>query len=76
VTPPRLPTDLRKQRNDMNRRLLLLVMFVLVVIGGVLIAIFYGPSAGALAVMCLLGGAGVIGLLWLVFTLMGKWAGD
>ncbi len=60
----------------MNRRLLLLVLFVLVVIGGALIAIIYGPTAGALAVLCLLAGAGVIALLWLVFTLLGKWAGE
>lgn len=60
----------------MNRRLLLLVLFVLVVVGGMLIAIIYGPSAGALAVLCLAVGAGVIALLWLIFTLMGKWAGE
>jgi len=67
---------LRKQRNDMNRRLLLLVMFVLVIVGGILIAIIYGPQAAGLAVLCLAAGAGVIALLWFVFTLLGKWAGD
>lgn len=67
---------MRKQRDDMNRRLFLLVLFVLVVIGGILIAVIYGPQAGALAVLCLLAGAGVIALLWLIFTLLGKWAGE
>lgn len=60
----------------MNRRLLWLVMFVLVVIGSVLIGAIYGWQAGALAVLCLLAGAGVIALLWLIFTLLGKWAGE
>jgi hypothetical protein len=76
VTPPRPPTDLRKQRADMNRRLLWLVLFVLVIVGSLLIAVIYGWQAGALAMICLAAGAGVIALLWLVFTLLGKWAGD
>ena|GEM_PF-965450 len=72
VSAPRPPTDLRRQRSEFNRRLLWLVLFVLVVIGGVLIAVLYGPQAGMLAVICLLAGAGVIGLVWLIFTLVGK----
>ena len=76
MTPSRPPTDLRKQRREMNRRLLLLVLFVLVVVGGMLIGVIYGWQAGALAVLCLAAGAGVIALLWLVFTLLGKWAGE
>ncbi len=76
VSAPRPPTDLRKQRNELTRRLLWLVLFVLVVVGGILIAILYGAQAGVLAVACLLAGAGVIGLLWLVFSLIGKWVGE
>lgn len=67
---------MRRMRRDMNRRLLLLVLFVLVVVGGGLIAVVYGAPAGILGVICLLSGAGVIGLMWLAFTLIGKWAGD
>lgn len=76
VSSPRPPTDLRQQRNTLNRRLLWLVLFVLVVVGGALIALFYGAEAGLLSVACLLVGAGVIGFLWLVFTLFGKWVGE
>ena len=76
MSAPRPPTDLRKQRNDLNRSLLGLVVFVLVVIGGVLIAVLYGFQAGVLAVLCLLVGAAVIGLVWLIFTLIGKWVGE
>jgi hypothetical protein len=72
VSAPRPPTDLRRQRNDFNRRLLWLVLFVLVIVGGLLIAVLYGFQAGVLAVTCLLAGAGIIGLLWLIFTLIGK----
>lgn len=76
VSASRPPTDLRKQRNDLTRRLLWLVLFVLVGVGGILIAILYGAQAGMLAVACLLAGAGLIGLLWLIFTLIGKWVGN
>lgn len=73
---PRPPTDLRRQRNEFNRALLWLALFLLVVVGGVLIAVFYGASAALLGVTCLLTGAGVIGLLWGIFTLIGKWVGE
>lgn len=69
----RQPTDLRKQRAQLYRGLALLTVFVLVIGGGVLIGVFYGAPAGLLGLVCLIGGAGLIGLLWLVFTLIGKW---
>ncbi len=69
----RPPTDLRKQRAALNRSLAVMVLLVLVVGGGVLIALFYGPAAGLASVLCLLGGVAVIGGIWLVFTLIGKW---
>ncbi len=72
---PRAPTDSRKLRGDFNRRLLWLVLFVLVIVGGGLIWVIYGTSAAALGLACLLVGAGVIGLLWIIFTLLGKWVG-
>jgi hypothetical protein len=76
VSEPRPPTDLRRQRNEFDRRLLWLVLFVLVAVGGALIAAIYGSEAAALGVACLLVGAGVIGLLWAVFSLIGKWVGE
>ena len=69
----RQPTDLRKQRAQLYRGLTLLAVFVLVIGGGVLIGVFYGASAGLMGLACLLAGSGLIGLLWLVFTLIGKW---
>jgi protein-S-isoprenylcysteine O-methyltransferase Ste14 len=73
---PRPPTDVRQARRDTNRHMLWLVLFILVIIGGGLIAITYGASAALVGVGCLLAGAGLIGFLWFVFTLFGKWAGE
>jgi hypothetical protein len=70
----RPPTDLRRQQARFNRNLGLMVLFVLVVVGGGLIAVFYGPQAGLLGVACLFAGAATIGLIWLVYTLIGRWA--
>lgn len=57
----------------MNRSLGLLVVVVLVVIGALLIGLLYGPYAGLLAAILLSAGAGALGLLWLIFTLIGRW---
>jgi protein-S-isoprenylcysteine O-methyltransferase Ste14 len=70
----RPPTDLRKISRDNQRRLFGAVLLVLVGVGGGLIALTYGAPAGLLGVLCLLAGAGVLGLLWLIFTLLGHWA--
>ena len=71
----RSPTDTRKIRQEMNRRLLGLVLFVLVIVGGGLIGVIYGWSAALLGVLCLLAGAAMIGFLWWLFSALGKWAG-
>ncbi len=74
--PERQPTDLRRLRRDTYRRLLLLALFVLVVVGGGLIALVYGAPAAMLGIACLLAGAGAIVAIWLALSLIGKWAGD
>ena len=71
--PVRPPTDSRKQRDQLNRSLFTLVLCVLVVGGAVGIGVVYGSSAGLLGLVCLLGGAGLLGLLWGIFTLIGRW---
>ena len=70
----RLPTDRRRQRKQTERRLLALVVGVLVLVGGGLIALIYGPSALLTALPCLLGGAGAIVVLYLLFALAERWA--
>jgi hypothetical protein len=71
----RPPTDSRAIRRKTDRDLALAVVICLVGVGGALIALIYGGGAAALGIVCLLGGAGIFGLLWLILTLMGRWAG-
>jgi hypothetical protein len=72
----RPPTDYRRYRRETERRLAVAVVLFLLLVGSGLIAIIYRPSAGILAFMCLLGGVGIIALLWLVLTLIEGWVGD
>jgi len=67
------PTDLRAQRRREQRRLFWAVVAFLVVVGSITIALVYGPQAAALGLGCLLAGAGVLGLLWLILLLIERW---
>jgi protein-S-isoprenylcysteine O-methyltransferase Ste14 len=69
----RPPTDLRRNQKQTERRLLILAVVVLVFVGGGLIALIYGPGAWLTALPCLLGGAGAILFLYLLFTLAERW---
>ena len=71
----RPPTDMRAQRRREDRRLVVVAMACLVVVGGVAIGIVYGWQTAVLGAVCLLGGATVIGLLWLILSLVERWAG-
>jgi hypothetical protein len=42
----------------------------LVVVGGIVIALVYGAPAAGLGLVCLLAGAGILGLLWLILLLI------
>jgi fatty acid desaturase len=66
------PTDLRTQRRREQRRLFWIVAIFLVVVGSIAIGVAYGPSAVPLGLTCLAVGAGALGLLWLILTLMEK----
>ncbi len=74
--PPRPPTDYRGLRRRTDRNLALAVVIFLVGVGGGLIALIYGGGAAVLGIVCLLFGAGLLGLLWLILTLMERWAGQ
>ena len=67
-------TDLRAQRRREQRRLLWAVIAFLVVGGTVTIALVYGVPAAALGLVCLLAGAGVLALLWLIMLLIERLA--
>ena len=67
-------TDLRARHRGEQRRLYWIVAAFLVVVGGVTIALVYGPPAAALGLVCLLAGAGLLGLLWLILLLIERLA--
>jgi hypothetical protein len=71
-----LPTNYRKTRRNEERRLVILVILALVVIGTSLIGLIWGASAALFGGLCLLGGAALIGGLWLLLGLIQKFVGE
>ena len=69
------PTDPRTQRRREQRRLFWIVIGFLVVGGTIAIALVYGLPDAAQGLACLLVGAGLLGLLWLILGLLERWAG-
>jgi len=70
----RQPTDYRSLRRRTDRNLALAAVLFLVGGGGVAIALVYGGGPALLGLTCLLGGAGLFGLVWLILTLLERWA--
>jgi len=68
-------TDMRALRRCQDRQLVIVVMTFLVVVGGAAIGLVYGWQTAVLSAVWLLGGAAVIGLLWLILSLVERWAG-
>jgi hypothetical protein len=62
----------RHQRQTQNR-LIIGGFLILLGVGGGLVWAFYGGTAAATAVACLLAAAGLFGLLWLILTLLELW---
>jgi hypothetical protein len=50
-------------------------MVFLVVVGGATIGLVYGWSVAATGAICLVVGATMLGVLWLIFFLVERWAG-
>lgn len=69
----RKPSNMRQFRRDSDRRNLYLVLFTLVVVGGLLIAVIFGVETLLTALPCLLGGALMIFIPWLVLEGLQKW---
>ena len=55
--------------------MILVIMLFLVIVGGVTIGLVYGWSTAATSVICLAAGAAVFGSLWLILSLVERWAG-
>jgi polyferredoxin len=69
----RLPTDMRRLRKQNERRILVITLLTLTVVGGGLIGLFFGPIQMLAALPCLLSGAGAILGLWLLFAFVERW---
>jgi hypothetical protein len=61
---------MRQHRRREQRRLFWIVAGFLVIVGGVTIGLVYGLESVILGVGCLIAGAAVLGLLWLILGLM------
>jgi hypothetical protein len=72
----RPPTDYRKIRRDQERMQIFLVFFVLLVVGTGLIGLIWGIEQAILGGICLLGGALLIGGLWLGLSLLQRLLGE
>jgi len=62
------PTNMRQYRRRTERNLLIGVALLLVLGGGVLIGLIYDWGAALTGLLCLVPGAAVIVLLWLLFA--------
>ena len=71
---PHPVTDLRALRRKDERRLIVIIAIFLVVVGGIVIGLVYGWQQAAMGGACLLVGAAVLGLLWLILSLVERWA--
>lgn len=63
-------TDLRKHRRLEDRRLVLVIILFIVVVGGIAIGLVYGWSLAISGVACLIGGAALFSFLWLILSLV------
>ena len=67
------PFSPNRHRRQTQSRLVLGSLLILLGVGGGLVWWIYGGTAAVAAVACLLGGAGIFGLLWLILTLLELW---
>ncbi len=64
--PDSKPTDLRRHRETTDRNMLFGFFAVLFIVGGGLIWMIYGGPAMAVGLVCMVGGAMLTGLVFLI----------
>lgn len=62
-----------RHRRQTLTRLILGGLFILLTVGGGLAWALYGFTAAVTTAACVLGAVGLIGLLWLILTLLELW---
>ena len=67
------PTNIRKRRREESRRLVWMVVLTLLVLGGGLTAVIYGPTALLGVLPVLLIGIGLLALPYLVLKGLEVW---
>ena len=72
----RKPFSPRQFARSTEMRLFLAFALLLYGVGGGLIWLFYGLPAMLLGAACVTGGLGMIGLLYGLVSLVGRWAGE
>jgi hypothetical protein len=72
---PRPTLNLRLLQRREDRRLAMVIAIFVVTVGGAAIGLVYGWSTAAWGGICLLAGAGMFGLLWLILSLIERWVG-
>lgn len=70
------PTDPRRYRAETERNLLIAVVALLVIVGGGLIAIFYGAGAAFIGLWCIAGGIILLLTLYLLLKLFERIGGE
>ena len=65
---PERPTDMREYRKKLERRLVVAVVIALLVVGSVVIGLVYGWQSILTGLICLVPGAAILGLLWLLLN--------
>lgn len=75
MSKSRPPSDLRRYESQTTRNLVLGFFGLLLVVGGGLILIFYGPLGLGAGVICMAAGAALFGLVLLVVFSFG-WIAD
>lgn len=65
--------DPGRHRRQTEVRLLIGGLACVAIVGGGLVWVLYGFQAAVTAVICLLAAAGILGLLWLILTLLESW---
>jgi len=62
---PRSIMDLRAWQRREDRRLMIVIVLFLIIVGGIAIGLVYGWGIAMTGALCLLAGASLLGLLWL-----------